>query len=146
MSKNVLSKLLLLFSITLLFVSCATVEYIAPPVPEPGKALIIFYRERDAMPGSFYSLKIDDKYYGRFSINTYFSYQATPGTHSLKAGGGFQYKEKQITVEEGKTYYVNLDVKVHILIVDWKLMIVDPMEGREIVQKLSRREDLRVKD
>ena len=129
--------LFLLLGLLWFLPSCATYQYVPPPVPEPGKGLVIFYNQHNWLDNI---VKLDGKTLGHFQPGYYWSHQMTPGTHVLKVGGGLVWADKEINVEAGQTYYVCSEEKGVFLGGRSLLLFIDPMEGAEIVSKLKREE------
>ncbi len=133
---------LLFLAAPALITGCRTTHGTAgpPPVPQPGKAVIVFY----AVHGGTHNidkLKVDGQFIHRFSPGYYFSAQVNPGAHRLTHGIGVRWDNKDIHVQAGQTYYVCSEITGNLLTFGPRLIFVDPMEGREVVHKLRRWED-----
>ena len=128
----------------------------APPSqPEPGKGLIIFYRESKfaggGVPFSIFEVntqpptKIVDLKNGR-----YFASSATPGKHGfvgIKSATlpSFNYNKMTVTdtyfcemnVESNTTYYLHAEMVPAGLISHPKLSVVDAQQGSEAIKNLG---------
>ena len=146
-----------------LFMGCASdkqpssqVAGAPPGQPEPGKGLVIFYREsRFAGGGVPFSIleansqppmKIVDLPNGR-----YFAHSVTPGKHRFVGSKSatlpsFNYSKMTVTdasfcdmnIESNTTHYAHAELVPSGLIARAKLSVVDAQEGAEAIKKLQR--------
>jgi hypothetical protein len=74
--------------------------------PQPGKALVVFYRE-DHVLGSPFGFNIRDQFtkIGGLKNASYFTYQTDPGQHYFSATTEIT-NTLVLRVEAGRTYYV----------------------------------------
>src|SRR4051794_26810833 len=95
--------------LVLLLAGCAVVEPEKNPAggdrPQPGKALVYFYRP-GRFVGSLRGVQISD---GRTALGdlgngTYFVYQTSPGSH-LFNGNGHTEDATPVRLEPNRTYY-----------------------------------------
>jgi len=129
----------------------------APPgQPEPGKGLIVFYRNSQfaggGVPFSIFEVntqpptKIVDLSNGR-----YFAYGVTPGKHRFVGSKSatlpsFNYNKVTVTdayfcemnIESNTTYYAHAAMNPRGLITEAKLSGVDAEEGSEAIKNLRR--------
>ena len=124
--------------------------------PEPGKGLVIFYRESQfaggGVPFSIFEVntqpptKIVDLSNGR-----YFAYSVTPGKHQFVGSKSatlpsFNYNKMTVTdayfcemnIESNTTYYAHAAMVPRGLITEAKLSVVDAEEGSEAIKNLRR--------
>ena len=122
--------------------SCASVQREAAPVspdrPEPGKALVIFYRERHFVGGGV-SYKVFDNgtRIGGLPNGAYFVYQAKPGAHKFTASTE-STSEHVLTLEAGKTYYIRGEVHMGVMVGRPELVIADSNEAAAAIKDLHR--------
>jgi len=129
----------------------------APPgQPEPGKGLVIFYRESQfaggGVPFSIFEVntqpptKIVDLSNGR-----YFACSVTPGKHPFVGTKSatlpsFNYNKMTLTegyycdmnIESNTTYYVHAEMVHGGLVTHPKLAVVDPQQGSEAIKNLRQ--------
>ena len=145
-------------AVSFVLAGCASVgvERQASPVtnrPEPGKGLVIFYRESRFAGGGVGFVVCDinkppsagnlgtGPQIGGLPNGSYFVYNATPGKHMF-SGSVTSRPEAYYcwtTVESNKTYYVRAEL------VRWSLAtpshpdltVVDPQEGSAAIKKLQ---------
>jgi Protein of unknown function (DUF2846) len=122
--------------------SCATVQREAAPSevdrPLPGKALVIFYRERHFTGGGMgYVIRNNGTKIGGLPNGSYFVYQASPGPHQFTASTAVT-EEKEINVVAGKTYYIRGEVQMGIFMGRPHLTFVTAEEGASAIKDLRR--------
>lgn len=133
---------LLFVGVAIFLTSCASVQREAAPArpdrPEPGKGLVIVYRERHFTGGGV-SYKVFDNgtRIGGLPNGAYFVYQAKPGVHKFTASTEVT-DEKPLTVEAGKTYYVRGEVQMGLFVGRPHLIIVDRQEAESALKDLHR--------
>lgn len=132
-----IARLTLALAVFLLLAACATIPT-DPLAPKPGKALVVFYADHDAL----FTLSSNGKTIGRISTGYYFAYQADPGINNIVARRGLVSQEKALTLDVGRSYYVNCDTESHFMWQQAKLVLVDPSEGAQAIQKLRRKSPL----
>jgi hypothetical protein len=136
------SRVLILALAGCLLSSCASVQREAAPTrpdrPEPGKGLVIFYRERHFTGGGVsYKVLDNGTRIGGLPNGAYFVYQATPGVHKFTAATEAT-DEKPLTVQAGKTYYIRGEVQMGIFVGRPHLIIVDSQEALGALNELHR--------
>lgn len=129
-------------AVAIFLTSCASVEREAAPAspdrPEPGKALVIFYRERHYIGGGVsYKVLDNGMRIGGLANGTYFVYQAKPGAHKFTASTEAT-GEHVLTVEAGKTYYIRGEIRVGVLVGEPELIIADSKEAVGAIKGLRR--------
>jgi hypothetical protein len=128
--------------VAIFLTSCASVQREAAPLsadrPEPGKALVFFYRERHFVGGGL-SYKVFDNgaRIGGLPNGAYFVYQAKPGAHKFTASTEAT-SEHGLTLEPGKTYYIRGEVRMGIVVGRPELVIADSKEAVGAIKKLHR--------
>ncbi|HYR22135.1 MAG TPA: DUF2846 domain-containing protein [Chthoniobacterales bacterium] len=135
-------RLLILAIAGCLLSSCASVQREAAPAqpdrPEPGKGLVIVYRERHFTGGGVsYKVLDNGTRIGGLPNGAYFVYQAKPGVHTFTAATEAT-DEKPLTVEAGKTYYIRGEVQMGFFVGRPHLIIVDRQEAVGAIKELHR--------
>jgi Protein of unknown function (DUF2846) len=129
-------------AVVIFLTSCASVEREAAPMgsdrPEPGKALVIFYRERHFVGGGV-SYKVFDNgtRIGGLPNGAYFVYQAKPGAHKFTASTE-STSEHVRTLEVGKTYYIRGEVHMGVMVGRPELVVADGKEAAAAIKGLHR--------
>jgi len=122
--------------------SCASVEKDTSPPrvdrAEPGKALVIFYRE-SKLVGSAVGFDVRDNgvKIGGLPNGSFFAYQATPGEHTFSAATE-NTDESVLTVEPAKTYYIRGSIEMGVWVGRPNLMIMNADEGKSASRGLKR--------
>jgi hypothetical protein len=104
------------------FAGCSSVETVAGrhERPEPGKALVVFYRE-DHILGSPVAYKVRDgnayptETIGALPNGSYFTYQATPGQHVFHASTEVM-RVFVLNAVAGRTYYIRGGIRPGVVI------------------------------
>ncbi len=149
---NTPTSLLRLFTVTVasaLIVGCASEEQGSsaasiPYHPQPGKGLVILYREgtsimREGWVGkivNFRHLHDNGQDVGNLSGGTFILDDAAPGQHSFTAKD--DEKTTVINVEAGKTYFLHADLKAGMWIPSEVLEPVELAEGAEALKDLKK--------
>lgn len=142
-------QLLLLVFVALIMGGCATVGKMPVEMdlkikemksPE-GKALVYIVR-----PSSFgFAIKMtvtcDGEYVGTTAGKRYIYTVLSPGNH-LFVSKAENKSELSIVLEEGKTYYLEQQVKMGLIKARNKLVRLDEVEGRNKLSKCSLSDDL----
>jgi len=149
---------LIAIAVSFIVVGCANVavERQVPPTvadrPEPGKGLVIFYRE-SKFAGGGVGLVIRDinkppsgtdprsgPQIGGLPNGSYFVYNATPGKHifsgSTTARAEIYYR--RVNIESNRSYYVRAELLGSSIGVPShpELTVVDPQEGSTAIKNL----------
>jgi len=106
------ARLAALATVLVSIAGCSSTEVVASrhERPEPGKALVVFYRE-DHILGSPVGYKVRDgstyptATIGALPNGSYFTYQATPGQHVFHASTEVM-NVLVLNAKEGRTYYI----------------------------------------
>lgn len=129
-----------LFS-ALLFTGCASVTKQAAnvfPEPKPDKGLVYFYRESKFF-GMAISYDIREKatntVIGAIANGTYFFNFAEPGEHIYTASTESE-AARNLTVEAGKTYYIECSVAMGVLAGHPSIKIANEAEAKQVLPKL----------
>lgn len=133
---------LTLLALLVVFAGCAHVKTAPEPSrrdrPQPGKALVIFYRE-DHVWRSQTGYHVYDAFarIGGLPNGSYFTYQADPGQHFFKAAT--EVEEMLVAnLKPGRTYYVRGGIKAGVVISRPTLEMVPPGEGVPALGGLRR--------
>ena len=107
-------------------------------ITEPGKAVVIFYRERHFVGGGV-SYKVFDNgtRIGGLPNGAYFVYQAKPGAHKFTASTE-STSEHVLTLEVGKTYYIRGEVHMGVMVGRPELVVADSKEAAAAIKDLHR--------
>lgn len=107
------------------------------PEPEQGKGLVYFYRERKFVGGAVgYNIKEGETVIGAIKNGTYFFIQATPGVHTYTASTEAS-TARTITVEEGKTYYLECGVEIGVFAGRPAMKIANEAEAKSVLPNLK---------
>lgn len=131
---------LVLFGFLVLLAGCVT-GTLQPtnliPEPEPDTGLVYFYREKRFSGGAVsYNIKEGDKVLGPIKNGTYFFVHAEPGVHTYTASTE-ETKSRTLTVEAGKTYYIECGVDVGFFVGQPVLKIVTADEAKAVIPGLK---------
>jgi hypothetical protein len=132
-------------ALLLAFAGCSSVET-APSGrrehPEPGKALVVFYRE-DHVLGSTVEYKVRDgaayptAKIGALPNGSYFTYQAAPGQHIFLSSTEVQQTLVK-NLDAGRTYYIRGGVHPGVVIWRPDLREVSHAEGVSAISSLQK--------
>lgn len=85
------------------------------PEPEEGKGLVVFYRQKKFSGGAIkFSVKDSDKNYGQLTNGSTIYVNVIPGEHTFFSQV-ISSDAINVTVEEGKLYYVKATVRTGAL-------------------------------
>jgi hypothetical protein len=125
-----------------LLVGCASVERdtsgVTQDKPKPGKALVYFYRPRRLVGMAVgFNVRENGVQIGGLPNGSYFVYDAAPGTHSFTAATEVT-KSVTLTVQAGKTYYIEGTLGMGAFVGRPELTIVSEQQGPGDLPGLKR--------
>ncbi|HZC35836.1 MAG TPA: DUF2846 domain-containing protein [Chthoniobacterales bacterium] len=108
------------------------------PTPNPGSALVFFYRSQDSS-GAAVSVDIMDNglELGTLPAGSYFSYNANPGIHEFALTTDTTALQR-LKLEAGATYYIKADVSKDPLQFRPSLAVAFELQGKSDIQQLQR--------
>lgn len=118
-----------------------------PYRPQPGKGLVIVYREstslfREGWVGritNFRHVYDNGRDLGKLSGGTFFLVNTAPGPHAFNAND--EDEKVTINVEPGKTYFIKAELDVGMWTMGETLEAVDFNEGAEALQYLEKADE-----
>jgi hypothetical protein len=128
-----------ILAVSTLFTGCASVKKQATnlyPTPPDDKGLVYFYRESKFVGGAVsYNIRENDQIVGAIANGTYFFLFPTPGEHTYSAATEAA-SARTLTVEAGKTYYIECGVEMGLFAGRPSLKIVAEAEGKSVIPSL----------
>jgi uncharacterized protein DUF2846 len=108
------------------------------PAPNPGSALVFFYRPHDSS-GAAVSVDIMDNglKLGTLPEGSYFSYNANPGVHEFALATNTTALQR-LKLEAGATYYIKAEVSKDPLQFRPSLAVAFELQGKSDIQLLQR--------
>ena len=105
------------------------------PQPDPGKALV--YVMRPTMIGMLYQTKlaVDGNWKGVNKGDSYFYFQLDPGPHAF-CSVAENVSIVQLTVEAGKTYYLQQHVKIGVMMPRNEISVMPENEAQKKLPEL----------
>jgi len=104
------------------------------PEPSPGKAIIYVIKGSGKIGREgAYRLGVNGKWVGANTKNTYYYFESDPGLLKLCAEGAWKKGMQFITVEPGKSYYLDLNVGIQVR--NEGIFQLSEEVGKQLIQK-----------
>lgn len=133
-------RLLLLFSLGMMFNSCATTQFVglAEKPPEEGKATIYILRPSILAYAVKVGIYQDDKPIGKLGAKSYLSWEVPGNGDAIEIMSKTENRKRvTLTPLAGETYYLEQSFSIGFLVGRSQLTPINATEGEEILAKLN---------